>query len=137
MKAVALALWIVVCMSACTEYSERAHDGLYGTWLWKQSSGGLTGHQVMTPQTVGYAKVIEFSSEGVFREYHDDSLVVSASYVVARRETIFGDDHDVISFVDPTGQLMDQVIMILTESQLDLADPCVDCFGHTYVRTER
>ena len=88
----------------------------------------------MTPETVGYTKVLHFSQDGTFREFRDDRLVISASYTIVNKKTIFGYGHDVICFADSTGQLMDQVIMKLTETELYLSDPCPDCFGHSYTR---
>ena len=131
-----IALSFFVILSACTQYSstESANEALLGTWIWKSSSGGFTGRQTMTPETVGYTKAIRFSRFGIFREFHDDSLVVYARYIVAKKKTIFGYGRDVICFADSTGQLMDQVIMKLTDTELCLADPCTDCFGHAYIR---
>jgi hypothetical protein len=88
----------------------------------------------MTPETVGYTKVVQFSQDGTFREFHGDELAISTNYTIERKKTIFGYDHDVICFADST--MMDQVIMKITRTTLFVSDPCPDCYGHFYVRLE-
>ena len=112
------------------------HDALYGIWNWEHSSGGFTGRQVITPQTAGYTKKILFTPQGVFQELRADTLWVSASYTIVKKETIFGPDRDVIRFPDSSG-LMEKVIMKVDSDSLELSDPCYDCFGHLYVRVRR
>jgi hypothetical protein len=134
----AITLLFCVLLVACTRYSstQTTNETLYGKWIWEGSSGGFTGRQTITPETVGYTKVVQFSRNGTFREFRDDRLVISADYTIVNKKTIFGYDRDVICFADSTGQMMDQVIMKLTETALCLSDPCPDCFGHSYIRME-
>lgn len=122
-------------LGSCAAYTNQQNtDGnIYGSWIWKSSSGGFTGRQTITPESAGYSKVIYFSEDGVYREFHDDELVITAGYTVGMKKTIFG-YHEVISFADSTGQMMDKVIMQISETTLYLSEPCPDCFGHTYVR---
>jgi hypothetical protein len=124
-----------VLLTDCAPYSNKTarHDAIYGIWIWERSSGGFTGRQVITAETVGYIKKILFTPQGVFQEFRDDSLWVATSYTIVRKKTIFGSDHDVICFHDSSG-LMEQVIMQVNDNRLELSDPCYDCFGHLYIR---
>lgn len=132
---IAIKLLCFLLLGGCAAYTnqQNAAGNLYGNWIWKSSSGGFTGRQRITPESAGYTKIIHFSEDGVYREFHDDELVITLSYTVEMKKTIFG-YHDVISFADSTGQMMDKVIMQISETTLYLSEPCPDCFGHTYVR---
>lgn len=133
-----ITLLYFACLNSCARYSNKqtTSEAISGRWLWTSSSGGISGRQNMTPETAGYTRVIQFGRDGVFREFHDGRLVVSNSFTIVKKKTIFGHGRKVICFADTTGQLMDQVIMKLTATELCLADPCHDCFGHSYVRLE-
>ena len=133
---------IVACvvsllLPACTQYADTSstNSALCGSWNWESSSGGFTGKQVFTPETVGYTKQIRFSPDGEYREFQDDSLVIAARYAVTTKRTIFG-WHEVVSFSDTTGRLSDKVIMRVTATSLGLSDPHPDGYGHEYVRVE-
>jgi hypothetical protein len=133
-----LILTIFILLNSCAQYTntQNTNEQLWGIWTWQSSSGGITGKQKMTPETKGYTKTIQFTSFGEYREFHDDSLVISAAYTIERKKTIFDYNHDVICFSDTANNMMDQVIMKLTDYELCLADPCPDCFGHAYTRME-
>lgn len=138
MKLVSILLILtVILIPSCTEYANSSYtqSTLCGTWEWVRSSGGFTGKQNYTPESVGYTKQLRFSSEGKYQEYHGNTLAVSSRYSVEMKKTRWG-YQDVICFSDTTGSLHEKVIMKLSRTTLHLSDPYPDGYGHIYIRGE-
>ena len=131
-----LILFITLLFPSCTKYADTSYleSALCGTWNWDSSSGGFTGKQLITPETLGYTKQLRFSSEGEYQEYHGSTLVITSRYSVVMKNTIYG-LHEVICFSDSTECLSDKVIMKVSEISLHLSDPHPDGFGHSYIRS--
>jgi hypothetical protein len=101
---------------------------LIGDWEWVQSSGGIAGH-IITPATEGYTKTVHFQSDWTYKEERDDTTFLETTYRV---------------YKENTGNVMVHVVQIddsepldiigVTDSTLDLADRCLDCYLHSYRR---
>jgi len=144
-KTLTAILLCALLAAGCTAYKgkqsidmekKKIRQALLGTWVWQSSSGGFSGRQRITPETAGYTKVIDFSEDGVFKEFHSDELFISTGYTIEKKKTIFGSRNYVISFADSMERISDKVIMEVNEKTLFLSDPCPDCFSHFYVRME-
>ena len=122
---------------SCAQYSDSrlTKNALCGIWHWESSSGGFSGKQVITPETLGYTKQIQFYPEGGYQAFHGSDLIITANYTVEIKNTIFG-SHEVICFSDTTGMLGEKVIFRVTETSLLLSDPHPDGYVHTYIRKE-
>lgn len=130
-----LILFITISLPSCTEYADASYleSALCGTWIWVSSSGGFTGKQLNTPESLGYTKQLRFTSEGEYQEFQNSTLIITSRYSVEMKKTIFG-YQDVICFADSTGRLRDKVIRKISGNELHLSDPYPDGFGHFYTR---
>ena len=72
--------FLVVFMS-CQKDKESISGLIVGKWEWVKSVSAWTG-QVSNPQTVGYSLALEFTSDGVMKEYNNDTLSNSTNYSI-------------------------------------------------------
>jgi hypothetical protein len=101
---------------------------IYRTWEWVQSSGGLHGG-ISTPASTGYRQRAIYRMDGRYELYRNDSLMQSTTYAITSRN-INGSPREVITYAD---QSIEQVLQLRGDT-LELADQCVDCFDHLWVR---
>ena len=66
---------------SCQKDSEPISDLIIGRWDWVNSVSPWTG-QVSNPQTVGYSLTIEFTNDGIMKEYKDGTLSNSTNYII-------------------------------------------------------
>lgn len=66
---------------SCQKDSETISDLIIGRWDWVNSVSPWTG-QVSNPQTVGYSITLEFTIDGVMKEYKDGTLSNSTNYII-------------------------------------------------------
>ena len=66
---------------SCQKDSETISDFIIGRWDWVNSVSPWTG-QVSNPQTVGYSITLEFTIDGVMKEYKDGTLSNSTNYII-------------------------------------------------------
>lgn len=66
---------------SCQKNSETISDLIIGRWGWVNSVSPWTG-QVSNPLTVGYSVTLEFTIDGVMREYKDGTLSNSTNYSI-------------------------------------------------------
>ena len=64
---------------SCQKDSETISDLIIGRWDWVNSVSPWTG-QVSNPQTVGYSLTLEFTIDGVMKEFKDGTLSNSTNY---------------------------------------------------------
>jgi hypothetical protein len=66
---------------SCQKDSETISDLIIGRWNWVNSVSPWTG-QISNPQTVGYSLTIEFTNDGIVKEYKDGTLSNSTNYII-------------------------------------------------------
>ena len=66
---------------SCQKDSETISDLIIGRWDWVNSVSPWTG-QVSNPLTVGYSVTLEFTIDGVMKEYKDGTLSNSTNYSI-------------------------------------------------------
>ena len=71
---------------SCQKDSETISDLIIGRWDWVNSVSPWTG-QISNPQTVGYSLTLEFTIDGVMREYKDGTLSNSTNYSIEINST--------------------------------------------------
>ncbi len=126
----------LVCFSGCSEKSptESENHELYGHWAWQNSIGGFSGHDTITPASVGFTKKVQFTQDGVFREFRSDSLYGTSRFTIVSEKTIFSlDSLPVVHFQD-SARFPAQVLWRVTRDSLELGDTHVEPYGHYFTR---
>lgn len=112
-----------------------ASSGIYGTWQWVKSTGGIAGTE-QTPGTTGYTVVLVFTADGTYKYYRNTTLIETAHFTI-RREQVTGYPNmiDVIHYEHEESHIS-QAISFNGKDTLNLGDLCIDCFGHQYIRVQ-
>jgi hypothetical protein len=105
---------------------------LQGKWQWIKSIGGIGGHR-LTPESVGYNKIIELKSLRYY-EYVDDSLINDSRFMYC--EQLNSLRHVLLI---PIGNSIRTYGFGRTSDTLYLWDAGIVCggFRHTYVRVQQ
>jgi len=111
--------------------SKIVPDGLYGAWIWSESSGGIAGMKY-TPTTEGYSSVIEFHQSGIFKKYKNEKLEMTSKFTLTNGKTIY--TSEIANLIEYEESPIIQSIEFCERDTLFLRDECFDCFVHTYVR---
>ncbi len=121
--------------SIASTTTPKASEGIFGTWSWYNSIGGITGKQVLTPSSVGYTVTIVFRSDSTFQYIRNGTLQATTRFSISRRRDAFTvDTMDVITYQDH--RFVSQVIYALSADSLELRDECYDCMGSGYTRVQ-
>ena len=60
---------------------------IFGKWEWVSTSGGFAG-KAITPAREGYTVRIEFSNEGIYHKFKNDSLADRKQFSFVQKESI-------------------------------------------------
>jgi hypothetical protein len=103
-------------------------DRVVGEWEWVRSVGGIGGNTI-TPESVGYTKIMCFGRDSTCHEYRNNSLYLSTRFRL---------------YQQPLGKVLVDMLQIddseplqivtVTDTTLDLMDECIDCYLHSYRR---
>jgi hypothetical protein len=63
----------------CRKEKETLSTQIVGKWEWIKSVSPRTG-QVSDPKTEGYSATLEFTKDGIMKEYRNSTLSVSTNY---------------------------------------------------------
>jgi hypothetical protein len=74
-----LLLTSLTLLVGCQKDYDTVSELIIGKWEWVKSVSAWTG-QVSNPQTVGYSLELEFTSDGIMKEYKNDTLLSSTNY---------------------------------------------------------
>jgi hypothetical protein len=74
-----IVIFFLTSFNSCQKDIETYSDLVIGRWDWVNSVSPWTG-QVSNPLTVGYSVTLEFTIDGVMREYKDGTLSNSTIY---------------------------------------------------------
>lgn len=101
--------------------------------MWQESCGGIA-FRCVTPDSVGYGRVISFDSRGIYREYRTDSTgtYFSSPYHIVRKQLPWSPEVGNVLIVDSLPAEM--VIRLQRGGELVLEELCLDCYVHWYVR---
>lgn len=105
-------------------------DDLVGTWLWLDSSGGVSGTTI-TPASAGYELTLRFSASDEVELLRDGT-----SQARTRFTHFFGDDRqsDHIRYDEPLFGFESAGVVLIEGDTLLLIDPCCDGFTRRWVR---
>jgi len=121
---------------ACSKTSptQVETDSIYGQWAWQFSIGGISGRDTLTPTRVGFTRRVQFSQDGLFQEFRNDSLFGISQFTITRERTIFSPDSlQVIHFQDSV-RFQAQVLWTVSRDSLVLGDIHVEPYGHYFTR---
>ncbi len=128
-----------------------------GTWIWVNSAGGLSGHELNTPENLGLNKKWIFTSDGEFTEIiNNDTSHRYNSYIFETNQSII--DHNNILMLKTFYSLEKNkllpnkisqkrllkrmfpeyyLIWRLTKDTLSIGDNAYDGMGHLFVREKK
>ncbi len=72
-------LTFFVLFTSCQKDKETMPGPIVGKWDWVKSVSPMTG-QESNPQTAGCSIVLEFTSDGIMKEFKNDTLSGTTSY---------------------------------------------------------
>ena len=70
----------------CQKEKETVTEFIVGKWEWVKSVSPWTG-QVSNPQTYGYSITLEFTGDGLMKEYKNDTLSNTTNYSIEINST--------------------------------------------------
>jgi hypothetical protein len=86
LKKIIVFLVIILFSFGCQKNNSTFSEVIIGKWEWVKTVSPWTG-LVSNPQTVGYSLTIEFSSDGIRKEYKDDTVSNSTNYSIEMDST--------------------------------------------------
>ncbi|MES2241118.1 MAG: hypothetical protein V4497_12755 [Bacteroidota bacterium] len=136
MKKVCIPFLIVFTffLSFCslTNDGKNAQDltAVLGTWNWEQSSGGISGKDIVTPESTGVDKKIVFNADKKVSVFTNGLETGNYTYKITKGNSIFDDkEHYLLTFDEMT-----YVIQNIDNQHLSLQDNFVDGYVSTYAK---
>lgn len=126
MKQIAILFLISFFLNSCTKDTTIPNKYI-GTWVWKESVGGITGGTI-TPQSTGNQIKLVISNDRI-KEYKNETLISGFKYTIDVRESPADGFVDV--FVYENNSKPDQYAHKYLKG-LRLTDICSDCYQHNY-----
>jgi hypothetical protein len=125
----------LACSCSKDTISSADRDGsYYGTWNWLRSFGGFAGGEI-APESVGYSVVVVLSSDGTYEYFENGALKYKTRFTIRKEgHGNCQDSVDVIVYDPPAPYHWNQTISLVNVDTLVLADQCMDCYVHIYVR---
>jgi len=139
-RARAFLVVLVATLAGCAVHTlppieTRFGPALFGTWEWRQSTGGIAG-RTETPATRKYREKLVLEPSGFYQVFRDDSVAVTGRFSIAREATQFRPDSAYVIRWDGLLPLHSAIVEMQGADTLRLTDLCVDCYDHLYVRAK-
>ncbi len=131
MKNLFITLSVFLLIYSCDNDDPDIKD-LNGKWVWLSSFGGISG-ETYTPESTGKIKIIEFTTDSVFRSYQNDTLVAETKYHLIRSKSIY--DKDTTYIITYDNQDINQSFLF-DRQNLVLKDECIDCYESFYKKAK-
>jgi hypothetical protein len=128
-------LSIMLLGANCSKQFDKANTGvgLFGTWQWVRTDGGIAFHIHETPASTGENIDMRFSADRKYYIYTNGSLTSEGTYQLETRKCIHDHkDKTVINFSSPSDY--DFMIEKLDQEKLELSDEAYDGIGSLYKR---
>jgi len=123
-------------MQNCNKWPTDSREGIFGSWNWKRSVGGFAG-EVIDADSVDYVKGLYLGEDFTYKEFINDSTIISSTFTVENREDMNGDTVLAIVVAEPHPDIPYYTIQYVCHDSLILEDSCIDCYVHKYVRIFR
>jgi hypothetical protein len=130
-KLVRFSTFILLVFASCTD-DIPAPNELIGKWNWVSSTGGIAG-STYTPETTGETIILEFTTDSVYKQFRNDSLIVDCKFSIIQSESIY--DHEITDMIECDGYLR-RSFSFTTSGDLILADEAYDGFTSQYERID-
>jgi len=104
---------------------------VFGKWQWVSTSGGFAG-KTITPASEKYNQRLEFTHDGTYKKYKNDSLVDGKNFSFSQSKSIHGLKQVWIISFDESSLKM--AVLFLGPDTMILNEQVYDGFSHTYVR---
>lgn len=130
---------VMSCKSDPTAQSENPNNNnpqsitLYAKWLWRQTSGGISGGTTVANDSV--RGIAEFTETGNYLQFRNDTLKATHTFVKSKQKTMYSQDSLEILFLDGL-KYQYLVIIKLTKDSLTLGDDLIDGFVSEYTKTK-
>jgi hypothetical protein len=130
-KCASFLFFLLIFFTCKDSKSPEPEDNLFGTWNWVESSGGWSGDTI-NPDIVGYSIKIVFQKDSVYKEYLNDSLIVSMPYKIVQKP--YGSTENERDFLVLENFRVDQMIEYEGSNILILTEMCFDCSVKKYIK---
>lgn len=101
---------------------------ILGTWNWLKSSGGITGKELVTPESTGVDKKLVFNANKKVTVFTNDLETGSYTYKITMGNSIFDNkEHYLLTFNE-----MSYVIEHIDNRHLSIKDNFTDGYVLTY-----
>lgn len=104
---------------------------LSGKWNWVMSSGGYSG-EIITPNSSGNNKIIEFTSDSIFRSFTNNNLNIETIYQIVKSKSYFSLDS--VFVIKYANQNITQSIRPSHPDTLILNDESMDGYTNVYTK---
>ncbi|WP_347839774.1 hypothetical protein [uncultured Draconibacterium sp.] len=114
---------------SCVDDSPEAND-IMGSWNWLSSTGAIAGI-TLTPKDTGENIVFEFTTDSVFRQYRNDTLVSDTNFSIITSTSIY--NHEQTKMIEISGSFR-RSFSFSTSGELILSDEVYDGYISRYKR---
>lgn len=103
---------------------------IVGTWYWQKSIGGMTGNEIITPESTGVDKKLVFEANKKVTVFTNDAETGQYNYTIKMGSSIFDNkQHYLLTFNE-----MSYVIQNLDDKNLSIQDNFTDGYVLTYTK---
>jgi hypothetical protein len=134
-------IFCVFLLSSCGNdavVDNNQSSNIAGRWVWVESVGGFTGHDVMTPAKTGVTKSITFVSAAKCILTENGKIVQQANYIFGKYSDsdylgVYG--YLNINYSDTNRLASKYYVNSLSNAKLVLSDFGCDGYTHTYIKS--
>lgn len=131
----------VFLLSSCGNdavVDNNQNSNIAGKWVWVESVGGFSGHDVITPAKTGVTKSITFVSAAKCILTENGKIVQQANYTLSKYDDpayawTYG--FLTINYADTNRLSSMYFVYSLSRSKLVMADYGCDGYTHTYIKS--
>lgn len=127
---VILVFFLTFC--SLTNDGKNTQDALaiVGTWHWQKSSGGISGKDIVTPESTGVDKKLVFDTHNKVTVFTNNAETGSYTYTIKMGNSIFDNKlHSLLTFNE-----MSYVIQYIDNKDLTIQDNFVDGYVLSYAK---
>lgn len=103
---------------------------IVGTWYWQKSIGGMTGNEIITPESTGVVKKLVFGTNNKVTVFTNNTETGRYNYIIKLGNSIFDNkQHYLLTFNE-----MSYIIQNLDDNNLSIQDNFTDGYVLTYAK---
>ena len=130
-------LFLIYATFSCSKNSsgnetvDDSKSALYGKWEWIESKGGISGNNLITPNSSNKTVYLEITNNKIMR-FENGVVTATISYTIESKRSIFTGVLAQMIVYNQDSQV--QQSFEISNNNLKLNDECPDCFKHFYIR---